>query len=76
MKDVFLFVTKGEVGLATVWSAAGSSVRLLAGHSLGNSPALVAESYQQLYQGVIWPRLVGGETELLARFWIQSGHWE
>ena len=76
MKDVFLFVTKGEVGLATVWSAAGSSVRLLAGHSLGNSPALVAESYQQLYQGVIWPRLVGGKTELLARFWIQSGHWE
>lgn len=59
MEDVFLFVTKEEVGLATVWSTAGSRFRLLAGHSLGNSPALVAESYQQLYQGVIWPRLVG-----------------
>jgi|Cyp1metagenome_2_1107374.scaffolds.fasta_scaffold08851_12 hypothetical protein len=59
MEDVFLFVTKEEVGLATVWST-GSRFRLLAGHSLGNSPALVAESYQQLYQGVIgldWGKL-------------------
>ena len=74
MEDVVLFVTKEEVGLATVWSTAGSRFRLLAGHSLGNSPALVAESYQQLYQGVIWPRPVG--ENWAPRLWIESSHWE